>query len=240
MDDNRDDLTTTDAPEASTVTKSVTIRVPAQADVEPHVITDALVNFTGDQFILTLMEALPGPFRRASDLPNDLDAKVRFRAVFTMRKWADLVNSINGQLESLREAGALPELDDTARGDDEGGLIAFRRLAELSRLEEDWDTYGGLPPTRTAIEAAKHLLSEAASRISMTGRVVHPNAVMPFPNGGVQVIWERNADELQVDVGPTGDLGYLWIKRGTGRREAVEAEVAPTADILALVDQFLR
>jgi len=123
---------------------------------------------------------------------------------------------------------------------DGGALTAFRRLAELSQLEEDWDTYGGLPPTTTAIEAAKHLLTEAASRITTApSRTIDPDAVMPFPNGGVQVIWERNADELQVDVGPTGGLGDLWIRRGGGRREAVEAELAPADDILALVDQFL-
>lgn len=129
----------------------------------------------------------------------------------------------------------LPSVDRSSREP-----AAFGRLDELSYLEEDWDSYGATPPTPTAIESAKGLLTRVASRNDVVpGHGVGPDAVMPFPNGGVQLIWERNSSELQVDVGPTGDFGYLWIKREDGRREAVEAEVAPGDEILTLVDQFL-
>jgi hypothetical protein len=111
----------------------------------------------------------------------------------------------------------------------------FGRLDELSALEEDWDSYGGLPPTARAIGAASRLIVEA---ITNSGDA--PSAVMPFPNGGLQVIWERGRDELQVDVGPDGCLGYLSVHRGDGEPAMAEADDVSLAEILTLVQQLPR
>ena len=114
------------------------------------------------------------------------------------------------------------------------GLRAqFGRLDELSALEEDWDSYGGLPPTARAIGMASRLIVEASTQ---AGDV--PSAVMPFPNGGLQVTWERGRDELQVDVGPDGALGYLTVHRGEGDPVMAEAEKVSLTDILTLVQQL--
>ena len=111
----------------------------------------------------------------------------------------------------------------------------FGRLDELSALQEDWDGYGGLPPTARAIGAASRLIVEATTR---TGHV--PSAVMPFPNGGLQVIWERGHDELQVDVGPNGGFGYLTVHRGGSEPAMDEADDISLAEIQALVRRFPR
>jgi hypothetical protein len=124
----------------------------------------------------------------------------------------------------------------TSVGDVASESPVNRRLAEVARLEEDRDSYGGLPPTPAAIRAARRLLLQNGS-IPRQG--VDPDAVFPFPNGGVQLVWERNADELQVDVGPSGDIGYLWVRRAGGARESSEAELATDEAILTLVDQFV-
>jgi hypothetical protein len=108
----------------------------------------------------------------------------------------------------------------------------FGRLDELSALSEDWDSYGGLPPTARAVGATSRLIVEATTH---TGNA--PSAVMPFPNGGIQVIWERGHDELQVDVGPDGGLGYLAIHRKDGQADMAEADNVSLADVLALVEQ---
>ena len=117
---------------------------------------------------------------------------------------------------------------------DAAGLRALAlRLDELSLLEVDWDSYGGLPPTARAVAAASRLMIEA---VAVTGEV--PDAVMPFPNGGLQVIWERGAQELQVDVGPDGCLGYLAIQRGAGDPVMREADGVSLSDIVVLVGQL--
>ena len=132
------------------------------------------------------------------------------------------------------------DLDVTSVGDVAGEPPVLRRLAEVARLEEDWDSYGGLPPTPDAIRAARRLLTRLLPQNGSTpGHGVGPNAVLPFPNGGVQLIWERDADELQVDVGPSGDFGYLWVRRDGGARESSEAESVTEEAILSLVGQFL-
>jgi hypothetical protein len=112
----------------------------------------------------------------------------------------------------------------------------FGRLDELSSLPEDWDSYGGLPPTARAVGAAGQLIVEATTHV---GRA--PSDVMPFPNGGLQVIWEQGQREFQVDVGPDGTLGYLDIERcGGGPPAMTEAECATLGDVLALVAQLPR
>jgi hypothetical protein len=108
----------------------------------------------------------------------------------------------------------------------------FGRLDELSSLEDDWDSYGGRPPTARAMGAASHLIVEATTHV---GKV--PSDVMPFPNGGLQVIWELSEREIQVDVGPDGSLGYLTVDRGGGRPEMTESSCASLSDVLALVAQ---
>ena len=63
---------------------------------------------------------------------------------------------------------------------------------------------------------------------------------MPFPNGGLQVIWDRGKDQLQIDVGPDGSLGYLAVHRGDGEPAMTEADGILLADVLALIQQLPR
>jgi hypothetical protein len=115
---------------------------------------------------------------------------------------------------------------------DAAGLRALAlRLDELSVLEADCDSYGAFPPTARAVAAASRLMIEA---VTVTGEL--PDAVMPFPSGGLQVIWKRGAHELQVNVGPDGCLGNLEIQRDPGEPEMREAESVSLIDIVARVD----
>lgn len=123
------------------------------------------------------------------------------------------------------------------------GLLrpAFDRLVEIAKLEEDWDTYGGLPPTPSAVASAGQLVIAVADRLGADiGDAVVPYSVMPFPDGGVQVTWHRPPDELQVDVGPSGDFGYLRVDRKGDARRASEADNVPFSDIIVALAQFLR
>jgi hypothetical protein len=109
------------------------------------------------------------------------------------------------------------------------------RLDELAALEADWDSYGGLPPTARAIAAASRLMIEA---VACTRQI--PSDIVPFPNGGLQVVWERDLDELQIDVGPDGAFGYLAIHRGEGPPSMHEADDLSLTDAVTLVSQLAR
>jgi hypothetical protein len=133
-------------------------------------------------------------------------------------------------------SGAIIVTVDRADISDAPGLRALiGRLDELSALSDDWDSYGGLPPTARSIGAASRLIVEATTHAGET-----PSAVMPFPNGGLQVIWERGQDELQVDVGRDGGLGYLAIHRGSSEPELTESDSISLADVLVLVEHLPR
>ena len=118
---------------------------------------------------------------------------------------------------------------------------AFDRLAEIARLEDDWDTYGGAPPTAIAVGAAGQLIiAVAAESGNGAGEAVVPYSVMPIPNGGVQVAWHRASDELQIDIGPDGEFGYLRIEYEGGERRASEADGITFTDTIEAIEHFLR
>ena len=111
MDDSRpksEDQADLVAPAAS---KQVSIRTAPDSDVEPQAVNDIIVNFTGDQFLVSFARALPPTFRGPDEIPDAIESKVLFRAVVSTRKWAEAVKSIADQLASLQQAGALPELE---------------------------------------------------------------------------------------------------------------------------------
>ncbi len=90
--------------------KQIRIRTAPDSDVEPQVVNDIVVNFTGDQFLVSFGRALPPTFRAPDEIPDEIEAKVLFRAAITTRKWAEAIKSMADQLEKMRQAGALPEL----------------------------------------------------------------------------------------------------------------------------------
>lgn len=118
---------------------------------------------------------------------------------------------------------------------------AFDRLVEIAKLGEDWDTYGGIPPTSVAIASTSQLILAVADRLAYdVAEAVAPYSVMPFPDGGVQVTWRRTSSELQIDVSPTGDLGYLRIDGEGEARKTFEADSVPLVKVMATIEQFLR
>ena len=55
------------------------------------------------------------------------------------------------------------------------------RIEELSNLQPNWDSYGGTPPTQSAIQAASLLISS-------------PCQLTPCSDGGVQIDWACGAE----------------------------------------------
>ena len=104
----------------------------------------------------------------------------------------------------------------------------MQRLDELSRLEEDWDSYEGYPPTEVAVATAKRLIAAVAERVGSSSKIaVEPVFTAPISSGGVQFEWEGPRVELEVVIGPSGSLGYLLVT-GVGEAEdtAEEHDVA--------------
>lgn len=113
------------------------------------------------------------------------------------------VSSWPGQCESLEEIAR--DLRALIRDDVDGAGTATpadpreERFRHLASLTQNWDSYGGRPPTEEAIGAARDTLTllDGNPTISATA------------NGGVLLGWSD--DEIEVSCDPSGAVGSVTI-----------------------------
>ena len=69
-------------------------------------------------------------------------------------------------------------------------------VRSLRKLALNWNSYGGLPITEKAIQAACR------------------QELVPSPDGGLTINLSRGLDDLEIGIGPDGTIRYvLWEKR---------------------------
>ena len=114
--------------------------------------------------------------------------------------WGDTQGSPNKMI-SVNPSGPLERLKRI-------DAAAAERIAKLSRLEQDWDGFGGEPITQEAMNAAAGLLAIIHSLTS--GKLRSP-FIAPLPEGGLELEWELNASvELALIVPSWGkDIKFL-------------------------------
>jgi hypothetical protein len=74
------------------------------------------------------------------------------------------------------------------------------RLAELSVLEADWDSYGALSPSPRSLTMAEHIILGMVTRFEARGI---PTEVMPIADGGIQVEWRGRSADLALNAAQT-------------------------------------
>jgi hypothetical protein len=117
---------------------------------------------------------------------------------------------------------------------------ALQRLDELSKLERDWDSYGALPLTSTALARADATMRKTVDLLGPTlGERVAPYTLMPIADGGVSIEWRGPSETLELDVGPSGALSYLLIDQSTEERQFEEASDISEEQALDLVRRVL-
>jgi hypothetical protein len=115
-----------------------------------------------------------------------------------------------------------------------------RRLDELARLPENWDSYGGARPSTASIVAARSLLLALYARGGVPfGREVNPSHIAPLPVGGVQLEWTGPSMDIEVEAGPGGKFAYLLDDRREGRQHCSEDDDVAAAVIVDLVMRVL-
>jgi hypothetical protein len=120
---------------------------------------------------------------------------------------------------------------------EESGILpiakAFERVSELSRLQENWDSYGSAPPTREALDAARDLLFKLGLRFAgKTVEDVVPFSIAPVSGGGTQIEWRREEMAIEVEISDHGKFGFLQIAGGGDRRSFEECDSATETEIL--------
>ncbi len=68
---------------------------------------------------------------------------------------------------------------------DVGLHLDIERIESLSELDDDWDTYGGVPVSARAVAAATNLLLTLDdAREQLAYSIVRPRSIAPLTSGG--------------------------------------------------------
>lgn len=102
------------------------------------------------------------------------------------------------------------------------------RFQHLSRLSDNWDSYGGHPTTDLAIFTALSLIARLLTDAST------PPTIVPTSEGGVQLEWHRGGDELEIRVTPTGEISAFRFNEAVG--ELAELADVTLSDLRPLVE----
>jgi hypothetical protein len=115
------------------------------------------------------------------------------------------------------------------------------RILQFINLEPDWDSYGARPIASRAIISAVRLTSRAVSDLwPQAGDRLEPFAVVPSPDGGVQVEWRNANHHFEVEVRPTGRYDYLHeITGAAGDRKYEEKHRATLGQVIAKLASIL-
>lgn len=153
--------------------------------------------------------------------------------------WVNASFSLYGQSHGLVESDrsletGTPPLGETVL------MASFDRLNELARLARNWDSYGAEPVSQAAISKAGAFLAAVRRLLgARCGERIRPYSIAPVADGGVQLEWRSSGAKLEVEVGPEGDLGYLWMEGAEPHRTFEEADEVAQADVLSLVSRVL-
>jgi hypothetical protein len=123
----------------------------------------------------------------------------------------------------------------------QGHADTLADLDRIARLAADWDSYGGAPPATEAIKTARRLIGAVYEEALLSARnPALPYSVAPLSGGGVQLEWRGEDRAVEIQVGPSGALGYLLVKGAEPSCAYEEEDGVPESRILELVRSVQR
>jgi len=123
---------------------------------------------------------------------------------------------------------------------EESVIPAAERIRQVARLEHDWDSYGGDPPTPTAIGTAERVVETVARTIAKsTPQRAEPRVIVARGDGGIILEWDSPTAALEIHVEPSGRLGYLLDETTGGESRYTERDEASWAEIEKLLVEVI-
>lgn len=104
----------------------------------------------------------------------------------------------------------------------------LHRLQHLSRLGDNWDSYGGRPVADEAVFTALSVIARLLSDESV------PPEVAPTSEGGVQLEWHREGEELEIRVTSNGEISAFRFNEAAG--EGAEVDRVSLSNLTPLMD----
>lgn len=87
---------------------------------------------------------------------------------------------------------------------------ALARIQELAELNDNWDSYGAISPTKQAILGAVQLINDLLDETSPA-----PD-IFPVPNGNLQLEWSCFGFNLEIEVESLGRCHVFCEKLDDG------------------------
>lgn len=124
--------------------------------------------------------------------------------------------------EKRRTVPHVPRISVRAPGVPPDWLMSIvHRLVGLSQLGDDWDSYGAKPIQLAAFQSAIELVGQTMSDDSPVPSIV------PTPDGGVQFEWHTANLDLEVEIGPDGNLS-VFFEDGQGEHDRIDVALGHT------------
>jgi hypothetical protein len=120
-------------------------------------------------------------------------------------------------------------------------IPAVERIRQLGLLRHDWDSYGGDPPTSTAIGAAERVVETVAQTMANSSpQRAEPRVISARGDGGIIMEWDAPNAALEIHVEPSGRLGYLLDETTDGNSRYTERDEASWAEIEKLLAKVVN
>jgi hypothetical protein len=123
----------------------------------------------------------------------------------------------------------------------------LQRLELLKSLPNNWNSYGAVEISATAISTAKKVLLSLKDRFSsiidkngVRAEEIEPSAVSPLDDGGVQLEWRGTKYEVEIEIAPTGAIGFLLIEGAGASRKFIEGNEITFKRAIQLIGQVIR
>lgn len=122
---------------------------------------------------------------------------------------------------------------------------AVVRIEGFGELRKNWDSYDADPISSEARKAAIQVIQNVHECLSESIREdskpedIKPYAAVPLSDGGVQLEWRGARSEIEVEIGPDGELAYLLVQGHGSSREFFEAERVSMREVMVQIGQVL-
>jgi hypothetical protein len=159
-----------------------------------------------------------------------------YQAAVRWEEWQTMPDDNPSRSGSSTTPGANATLRTGQRSEVTAAVMmpeAVADLQALAALAVDWDGQGSPAPSSTARGVAHLLLDLAADQFQQVGAArLEPFAVAGMPGGGVFLEWRGPRVDLEVHIGPAGELGYLVEDRRAPEHRFHESDTASLSLIL--------
>jgi hypothetical protein len=106
----------------------------------------------------------------------------------------------------------------------------YDRISALKALEQNWDSYGGLPVADGAISMIRVLLS------NLDIEDMPKPHVAALPDGGIGLHWRVADRDLEIEVESNGAISFLQTNLG---RDSIPGDVRSLKDAQDVLDWVL-